>query len=110
MLSIFKSKLMLMIGIGGVVALIIWYGFLRSAPDASLLTTEELGQSTSAVDSDVVATLLTLRTVSLTGSIFQDPTFQRLMDFGSEIMPEPVGRPNPFAPISPVGGATSTRR
>lgn len=97
--SLFKNKTLLLLGGGVVVALLIWYGFLRSDTKASLLTTEELTTTNGEVDSDVVATLLTLRAVSLTGSIFEDPAFQQLQDFGSEIMLEPVGRPNPFAPI-----------
>lgn len=79
------------------------------------LVTETFSTPEAEADRDLVATLLQLRAVKLEGSIFSDPLFQSLRDFGSEIVPEPVGRENPFAPLSGqtagVGGtqtATST--
>lgn len=81
-------------------------------PEAGLVT-ETFESPATEADRDLVATLLQLRAVSLDGAVFQDPVFQSLFDFGSEIVPEPVGRTNPFAPLvegqaAAVGGATST--
>jgi hypothetical protein len=85
--------------------------------DAALLVTEDLTQATES-DRDIVNVLLQLRAVTLSGTIFTDPTFMTLQDFGSEIVPEPVGRPNPFAPLglntqastSTAAGTTTTPR
>jgi hypothetical protein len=94
---------------------------LRDRGDGSLIETQDLTQATPA-DADIVNTLLELRAVSLSGTIFSDPAFLRLKDFGSQIIPEPVGRPNPFAPLTGSaaaslpgqagagGAATSSRR
>jgi len=85
-------------GIAGiVVAGVVWYSFMRD-DGGELLVTEDLTQATES-DRDIVNVLLQLRAVTLAGTIFTDPTFMALQDFGSEIVPEPVGRPNPFAPL-----------
>ncbi len=71
--------------------------------DQPLLTTEVINDSGSpseeTADRDLVETLLTLRAITLSGTIFTDPAFRTLQDFGTTIVPEPVGRQNPFAPI-----------
>jgi hypothetical protein len=53
-----------------------------------------------------------LRAISLDPTFFSDPTFLSLVDFGQVISPQPVGRPNPFAPIglrlqNATGGASA---
>jgi hypothetical protein len=80
-----------------------------------LLTTDTVNDSGSptadTADRDLVETLLTLRAITLSGTIFGDPAFQSLQDFGTTIVPEPVGRPNPFAPLNrsqSAGQQTST--
>jgi len=37
-----------------------------------------------------------MRSIRLDSSIFENPAFASLRDFGREIIPEPVGRTNPF--------------
>ncbi len=105
-MAIFQNKLVILILGGVVVAGVVWYSFLRDRGTGELLQTTDLTQATEA-DADIVNTLLELRAVSLSGTIFTDPAFLRLKDFGSQIVPEPVGRPNPFAPLS--GTPTTTR-
>src|SRR3989344_8660854 len=85
-----------------IVAAGIWYALSdSSAPaPASLVTTENGGEVGGSSNRQLIATLLALRAVKLEGSIFSDPAFQGLKDFSTEIIPEPVGRPNPFAPLA----------
>ena len=104
-MSLLKNKMVLLILAGVLLAGFVWYSFLRDK-STTLLKTEDLTAGT-AVDSDIVSVLLQLRAVSLSGTIFTDPAFISLKDFGSQIVPEPVGRANPFAPLSSTG-ATST--
>ena len=73
-----------------------------------VLVTENFATPASQADKDLVTTLLQLRSVTLDGTIFSDPVFKSLKDFGSEIVPEPVGRENPFAPL-PGRGATAAK-
>lgn len=105
-MAILKNKLILIILGGIVLAGIVWYSFMRE-DSTQLLQTKDLTTATS-VDSDVVGVLLQLRSISLSGTIFTDPAFQSLQDFGREIVPEPAGRPNPFAPLNGASVRTST--
>jgi len=82
-----------------------WYLFLRDTAPVALLETEDLSVANGA-DKDVVETLLQLRAITLSGTIFTDPAFVMLRDTGTQIVPEPVGRPNPFLPLS--GGTSVT--
>lgn len=111
-MAILQNKLVILLVGGVALAGMVWYSFLRDRGDGSLLQTDDLTQATEA-DSDIVSTLLELRAVSLSGTIFTDPAFLLLQDFGSEIIPEPVGRPNPFAPLQGAAaagaGAAGTR-
>ncbi|MBP9757994.1 MAG: hypothetical protein KBD06_05320 [Candidatus Pacebacteria bacterium] len=89
----------------------VWYGMSGGGVEnAQLLTTDVVNDSGSptadTVDRDLVETLLTLRAITLSGTIFNDPAFKVLQDFGTTIVPEPVGRDNPFAPI---GGNTQVQ-
>ena len=83
-----------------VVAIAAWYVLGGGSGDEQLLVTENFATPASQAEKDLVATLLELRSVTLDGTIFSDPVFKSLKDFGSQIIPEPVGRPNPFAPLS----------
>lgn len=109
--SLFSKNTILVIGLAGFVGIVGWY-VLRGAPASdALLVTEQVAAPNEA-ERDLVATLLQLRTVTLDGTIFSDPAFQSLLDYGIEIVPEPVGRTNPFAPLptsaAPVPNAPAT--
>jgi hypothetical protein len=95
------KNILMLAGVGVVLAGVVWYSFMRDKTPAPLLQTEDL-TAASPVDGDVVATLLQLRAVTLSGTIFSDPAFLSLVDHGKEIIPEPVGRGNPFAPLTPA--------
>lgn len=81
----------------------IWLGLSQSQEPAPLLTTTSAPDaSTGAIgggDQEIIGTLLSLRAVTLSGSIFEEPAFLTLQDFGTTIVLEPVGRENPFAPL-----------
>jgi hypothetical protein len=101
-MGLFKNKLVIVV-IGLLVAGGIWYGLSSSSapsPTASGVATETV-QTTE--DKELVETLLTLRTVTLDGVIFQDPAFLSLHDYGTQIVSEPSGRSNPFAPLDSNG-------
>src|SRR5690242_6026100 len=86
-----------------VVVATIWYGLSSSSstPEATLTTISTTGSPTAdATDQELVSTVLALRAVCLSGSIFQDPAFTSLQDFSTPIVQEQVGRANPFAPLT----------
>ena|SRR3569832_167732 len=89
----------------------VWYGLSASSAPAPILTTDTAADGstvTSSEDQDIVGTLLTLRAVTLKGTIFQDPAYRTLQDFSTTIVPEPVGKENPFQPLtSPASTSVS---
>lgn len=92
---ILRHKFILIIAVV-LVAGVMWF-VLAPSQEVPLVVTEN---TATATDGDLVQQLLQLRAVSLSGTIFSDPSFMSLQDFGVELRPEPVGRPNPFAPLT----------
>ena len=60
------------------------------------------------VGGDLLAVLNNLQAINLDDAVFNDPIFQHLRNFRVEIPPEPIGRPNPFAPIDNIFRTPST--
>ena len=86
-----------------VIAGIAWWAltsFSSSQSSSSLLTTQGVDSSLSPQDQSLVATLLQLRSVTLNSGIFSEPAFTALQDFSTPIVSEPVGRTDPFAPLT----------
>lgn len=78
------------------------YTILSGEGDDALLVAESPNNTASAEESNLLSFLLDLRQVVLDESIFSDPVFKSLEDFGQELTAEPVGRDNPFAPIGSI--------
>lgn len=102
--ALFQHKFIL-IAVALAIAGAVWYGLSPSPVEPDLTSTPAGG---SLVEQGIVPTLLALRAVKLDGTIFSDPTFIRLKDFSTEIVPEPVGRTNPFAPLGKRSSGTAT--
>lgn len=108
MLALIKKNIVL-IGVVAVAAGLLYYFFFMSSGDTALLTSSE--DSDSPVSQEILATLGNLRTIKLDNSIFSDPLFISLSDFGVSIPPAAAGRRNPFAPVGqngPTPTATTT--
>jgi hypothetical protein len=107
---VMKHKLVVLGIIVVVVGAIFWGMTQNSAPEPVLSpeVTTTGSPTADTVDRELVATLLALRTVNLSGTIFADPAFTSLKDFGTTIVPEPVGRPNPFAPLNQTGAVPAS--
>lgn len=48
---------------------------------------------------EILTLLADLKKITLDESVFSDPVFRSLKDISVELIPEPKGRPNPFAPL-----------
>ena len=105
-----KQHLLVFIIVIAVVVGGVWYGLSQSGTPAPLLATETVGGVTvnGSADQQLVGSLLALRSVTLSGTIFSEPAFLSLQDFGTTIVPEPVGRDNPFAPLPTQATGTPT--
>jgi hypothetical protein len=86
----------------------VWFGLSRPDP-APLLTSQSVGGAGGGADQQLVGSLLTLRAVTLNGTIFSNQAFARLRDFGTTIVPEPVGRENPFQPIGQTSASAASQ-
>ncbi len=103
MLNIIKQNKVIIIVLIVVVAGFAWYGLSDRPTPQGLLSTESGGTAVSVEDQEIVRLLLDMRSIRLDGSIFESPAFRSLTDFGRGIIPEPVGRRNPFAPTHSEG-------
>lgn len=97
-----KNKITLVILGGLLVGVIAWYTLAgqEEAPGLLQETSVEAGQ-VSAEERAILDTLFQLRAIELAGTIFTNPAFTALRDFRTEIVAEPIGRRNPFAPLTP---------
>ena len=105
MINFILSHKIIVVVVALLIAVLVWMGLSSGSSSSSLLTSEVV---TEGPDKDLVATLLALRAVKLDGSLFSDAGFTTLKDFSTQIVPEPVGRPNPFAPLNSFGSVSTT--
>lgn len=82
------------------IALLFFYFFSGGASKEPALLRIGASPLEGALGSDLLATLARLKSTTLDTSIFTDPVFTSLRDFGVTIAPQPVGRRNPFAILS----------
>ena len=66
---------------------------------AEPLLSQTATAATSPEDQSLITLLLQLKSIRLDNSIFSDNTFKSLQDFSQELVPEPIGRVNPFASL-----------
>ncbi len=99
-----QNKMAIAVGVVLLAGLFVYMNFF-SAPAPAPLTSS----TDATLSQDLLVTLQNLHTIKLDNSIFQDPSFKSLTDFGVIIPAEEVGRRNPFAPLqsSTAGGSSS---
>jgi hypothetical protein len=68
-----------------------------AAPSAPAALTAS--DADASLSQNLLVTLQNLHTIKLDNSIFSDPAFQSLTDFGVVIPSQTPGRRNPFAPL-----------
>jgi hypothetical protein len=83
------------------------YQFFFATKNAPALTATPT--AVAGPDQDLVALLFQLKGIRLDNTLFGDPLFQSLKDFGRDLVSEPIGRVNPFAPLEGVPVVTPTR-
>lgn len=98
------------IAVGGglvlVVAVLVYFTYFSGPSSNPTLTTTDTG---AVVSQNLLVMLKNLHTITLDDSLFSDPAFQSLTNFGVIIPEQPVGRRNPFLPLSGgTGGALIT--
>lgn len=81
-----------------IVAFFAYTYFFTGKEEGAILQTEEVSIAAPA-DQDLISLLLQLKAITLSDAIFSDPEFKSLHDFSQELVDEPIGRINPFAPL-----------
>lgn len=77
------------------------YSFMTGAPkdESSLIVTPAQNEA-ALLGNEIITALNQVNTLRLSQDIFSNPVYQTLRDRSQEIPPEPVGKRNPFDPIS----------
>ena len=103
-----KKVLMLIAGFAIIAAALLIFGGSASPSSSSSPAAPYLSVAPSAdanadvaLGGDLLAALALLRTIQLDTSVFANPIFKSLSDWGKKIAPQPAGRRNPFAPVVP---------
>jgi len=84
-----------------VILCFMFYSYSGSSSSSSI---SEVCSDTQQMSQALLVTLAGLNTIRLDGSIFSDPVFASLTDFGVVLPPQPSGRRNPFLPIGSTNG------
>lgn len=101
-----KNKLALGIVAAVVLSAALYFSF-SGKDEGALLESTGTGGLGSPVSRELLVILGDLRTVTLGDTLFADPSFRNLVDFGVTIPLSPVGRRNPFAPLGSKGAGTA---
>lgn len=109
-MSFFSQHKLIIIIAAILIALGVWYAISSSSASSPILTTDTPAGAASLdpADQELVGSLLTLRAVSLSGEIFNDPSYRTLQDYSTTIVPEPVGRQNPFQSLQVAASSSAT--
>ncbi|MDP4020989.1 MAG: hypothetical protein Q8P58_03045 [Candidatus Adlerbacteria bacterium] len=91
-----ENKLLTFGGVVVILAAFVYFMFLSGPSEEVTVVTQD---ETSNVSRELIITLSNLNTIRLDDSIFKDPVFLSLSDFGVQIPLQNVGRRNPFAPL-----------
>ena|SRR5258708_6305657 len=81
--------------------LVMYQNYFAPPPSSGVLASQTA--TSSPLGGDLLSAILELKTVNLDPGIFSDPVFVSLVDYGTVIPTQPIGRPNPFAPLSGAG-------
>jgi hypothetical protein len=94
-----KYKTLLIIVAVVIVAFIGYQMFFDVGNSGSNVLTSQSALVNGGGDNELLILLINLRSITLDESLFNDEAFKSLVDFGQQLVPEPTGRQNPFAPV-----------
>ncbi len=97
--SVLQKYKKLLIAVGVIIVLLIGWNFFSGDSAPAGLTSQSVSTLPSEEGGDLIALLLELKSIKLDTSLLQNSTFLTLQDFSVTLIPEPVGRANPFAPL-----------
>ena len=86
-------------------SLILWLGYTVFLKDdgAVVSSQKSIASSEATLEAqNFLAKLRRLQEIDLDGSLFNDSSFASLVNFRQDLVEEPTGRENPFAPVSEI--------
>lgn len=98
MIDLFKKFKTVIIVVLVIAIAFVAYSYFFAKPTEPVLSVQAVS-TTPSVDQDLIAILLQLKSIKLDDAIFSDSAFKSLQDFSQELVQEPIGRNNPFAPL-----------
>ncbi|MBI2618257.1 hypothetical protein HYW58_02280 [Candidatus Kaiserbacteria bacterium] len=100
MIDVLKKYKNILLVTGILIIAFIGYSLFSDGSDGvSVLVSSPTSGSQTRGNNELLLLLVSLESISLDDSLFNDPAFKSLIDFGQALIPEPVGRLNPFAPV-----------
>ena len=98
--SLKKYKNLLVIAVIIIVTFVAYSMFFAGKGiDTDILTSSSISGVQSSANNEILLFLINLKSIQLNDSLFQDPFFKQLKDFGRDLILEPTGRRNPFSPV-----------
>jgi hypothetical protein len=82
-----------------VVAVLAWWLYMTYFSSGSASNTLLETPTASPLSADVLSTLSSLTVIRLDASLFDDPVFKSLTNYGVDLPQQQAGRHNPFAPL-----------
>lgn len=106
MKSVIK-KIIIAVVILGLIYFVYSMFFKKTEDDSLISGTNSLTPSrnlaeTQLLGNQITQALIKIESLNLDRSVFQNPIFRSLVDRSEPILDEPVGRTNPFAPLSDI--------
>ena len=96
-----KYKKWIIITLVIVAAFLIYTFFFTGGEESDSLLVANVQQTPAEIVGDeIISALNQIESLSLDRAIFDNPVYQSLKDRSQEIPPEPIGKANPFDPIS----------
>jgi hypothetical protein len=92
-----KKTIAAALGMLVILAAYLFYAQSKSSPSDGEITSVPVSPLDAKLGRELLAALAKLKSTKLDRTIFDDPVFLSLKDFGVEIPSEPIGRRNPFA-------------
>lgn len=92
-----KKTIMAFLFMVALLIIFLFYSLSNRSPESGEITMLPISPLDGKLGRELLVALAKLKSTKLDKSIFDDPVFNSLKDFGVEIAPQPIGRRNPFA-------------
>jgi len=99
-MQILKENKAILVIIIIIIVILAWYGMSKSKSRNDSIVSVTSADATANIDERKLLQLLTdMSKIKLDGHIFESAAYMSLQDFNKKIVPEPVGRQDPFAVV-----------